>query len=307
MLNAHPHIGVPNELSYFTSVPDSWIASWQNVPVSVPEFRQAVRDQLFHRYAMEEVGIETEPLLERIVDVAADRNLRTPYRLMLEAYVDAEGKKRWGEKTPTNLFYCDTLCEMFPDARFIHLVRDPRAVVRSANRFPRLPDDTVINASNWHHYMQVGYRRLTQHVPSSQRRTIRYEDLTSTPEASAREICEFINAPFSERMLRFHEESEEYMPSSIDELGGSRKVTRPVYTDKQAKWKDELTDSEIGIIESMCGDFMSVFGYELTDAEIPLSSLLRYQMRRLYTRAKRWQHRHDRFHIIRYHPRLLEG
>jgi hypothetical protein len=253
-------------------------------------------------YAMEEVGIDTEPLLERIIGAAADRNLRRPYCLMLEAYIEAEGKNRWGEKTPTNFFFCDILYEMFPEAQFIHLVRDPRAVVRSANQFPRLPDDTIVNASNWRHFMSAGYHRLTRHVPPAQRRTIRYEDLTSNPEEVVREICRFIDEPFEEQMLRFYQESEEYMPSTIDELGGSHKVTRPVYTDRQKKWQHELSDSEVKAIEFFCSDYMSLFGYEPYNPSTSLSSILPASTKWLYTLVKRLQHGKDRYHIIRYSP-----
>jgi hypothetical protein len=92
------------------------------------------------------------------------------------------------------------------------------------------------------------------------------------------------------------------MPSSIDRLGGDEKVTRPVYTDKQAKWRTELSEHEIGVVETICGDTMQIFGYELTGAQMHWSRLPLYLLKRQYSAFKRWQHRRDRFHLIRYQP-----
>jgi len=300
MLNAHPNIAVPHELGYFASIPESWLTSWRRVPVSAHHFRHFIGDHLLKCRLFNEEGIDTISLQEKVLEVARTRDLSAPYRLTLEAYAASQGANRWGEKTPTNLFYCDVLLEMFPLGRFIHLVRDPRAVVRSANRFPRLPSDTVINAENWRHFIQKGYSRLIEHVPPNQRCTIRYEDLTSNPESAARRMCRFVEEPFDARMLSFHEEARHYMPPSIDQLGGDRKVTRPVYRDKQEKWKEDLSLNEIGIIEHICGDLMPQFGYERTNAGIRWDALPAVILKRAYVAFKHWQHRKDRFHIIRY-------
>ena len=191
---------------------------------------------------------------------------------------------------------------MFPAVKFIHLVRDPRAVVRSANNFPRLPNDTVINATNWRHFMEEGHKRLVESVPSAQRYTLRYEDLTSDPESVARKICQFINEPFDACMLDFHENATSNMPSSIDRLGGDRKVTRPVYADKQVKWRTDLSEHEIKMVEFICKGYMKSFGYELTGARFHRSALSSFLLKYVYTALKRWQHRKDRFHVILYPP-----
>lgn len=300
MLNAHPNIAVPNELGYFTSVPENWLQSWRQIPVSAHSYRQYIEAHLPSNRLLSEGSIDTVVLREKLLESAETRNLYVPYRLMLETYATAEGKERWGEKTPTNLFYCDVLLDMFPQGRFIHLVRDPRAVVRSANRFPRLPDDTVINAENWRHFIEKGYRRFADRVPQSQRCTIRYEDLTSEPKSIARHICGFIGEPFTERMLSFHEEARHYTPSTIGQLGGDRKVTRPVYRDKQTKWQTDLSRNDIGVIERICGDLMHEFGYEVTDATVRWDVFFAMTLKRAYVAFKHWQHRRDRFHIIRY-------
>ena len=85
-------------------------------------------------------------------------------------YAKMEGKPRWGENTPRNSFWMDEILTLFPDARFIHIVRDFAA---------ELPAGAFVE--------------------------IRYEDLCAAPEKIIRQLCEFIDELFDPRMLGPHE------------------------------------------------------------------------------------------------------
>ena len=45
---------------------------------------------------------------------------------VFETYANGRGKARWGDKTPLYMQYLPLLERLFPDARFVHLVRDGR-------------------------------------------------------------------------------------------------------------------------------------------------------------------------------------
>lgn len=60
--------------------------------------------------------------------LAAERSEGGLLRAFLRAYADTRGRAVMGEKTPAHLAYVDTLLEWFPDARVVHMLRDPRAV-----------------------------------------------------------------------------------------------------------------------------------------------------------------------------------
>jgi len=94
-------------------------------------------------------------------------------------------------------------------------------------------------------------------------------------------------------MLNFHKNATAYMPATIDQLGGDRKVTRPIYTDKQEKWRTDLSEHEIGVVEYICGDVMTTFGYEPTGARIRWSAALDAGLKYAYAALKRWQHRKE--------------
>lgn len=295
MLNAHPRLAVPHEFKYFTELPeDVPAAQWRTPGLSEAEYRAFVRRFLTRRmYVFEDVGQEQ---LEEDILSRPERDLRTPYRVAAEAWARCYGKERWGEKTPYNLFYADVLADMFPGARFIYLVRDPRAVVRSMNAIVYFSDDTALNALNWRHAATHGYALLKTSVPARQRITMRYEDVVRDPEVHLRRICAFLGVTFETAMLEFHKDSRKYMAPTIR----TPSVTQSVSDEHISRWKADLSTAEVGLVEAICGPAMASAGYAPTGA--PLSPLGRLDklMKMAYWNVQQWRHPGRRGHEVTY-------
>src|SRR5690606_16454799 len=63
---------------------------------------------------------------EALADAAREPSFAGVYEALHAAYAKGEGKQRWGEKTPRNAFWIDEIRALYPDAQFIHIVRDGR-------------------------------------------------------------------------------------------------------------------------------------------------------------------------------------
>ena len=119
------------------------------------------------------------------------------------------------EQTPRNIFYAHNLLEAYPEARIIHVVRDPRAVLASqknrwamrANGNDGVPlSETVRVRMNYHPFTvtrlwnsaNAKAQELKQHPRFC---IVRFEDLTSDPQTTIRRVCQFLHLEYSAQML----------------------------------------------------------------------------------------------------------
>ncbi len=292
ILNAHSHIAVPPELTYFNRYQDLGIEKWDHPDITEAQYRTFVGDFLERRIrgrVLDEAS--TRELEEKILEDGV-RDLRQPFMMALEAYARQHGKKRWGEKSPPHLLYADVMHAMFPDARFILVVRDPRAGVRSMNNVPFFPDDVVFNALHRRHYEKDGYSLLERSVPAGQRMVVRYEDLVASPQSEVATICDFLEEPFEPEMLDFHREAQKHLPPVVY----TKQLSQPISTSSLDKWKRHLTPSEVGVIELLCAEEMTRFGYEPMRTSPTVQDLLEAAVKWLYWKVYRLRMRKQRAH-----------
>ena len=105
-------------------------------------------------------------------------------------YAHERGKPRYGDKTPANVLYVELLAAAFPQARFLHIVRDGRDVVPSLMEMHFGPDRFGAAALFWRDRVTRG-RAGGRRVGADRYREIRYEDLVAEPEPVLRDICGF--------------------------------------------------------------------------------------------------------------------
>jgi len=107
---------------------------------------------------------------------------------------------RWCEKRPANVRFIPEILEYFgPDARFIHIVRDPRAVCTSIH--PEKPDEYWIPIDRYITDVSAGVAMHDHH----QVFTLKYEDLVTDYLGQMRKVCDFIEEPMSEELWRWYD------------------------------------------------------------------------------------------------------
>lgn len=284
MLNAHSRLAVPDELGYFRHVEGKHDLGEWDTPLSETDVRALV--QGFVEKNAESLGGGRADL-EAVALAGADRTLRGPFQALLEDWARRSGTERWGEKTPHNIFYVDVIAGMFPEAQFIHVVRDPRAVVQSMNSSPYYSDETVFNALNWRKSIREGERLLNAHLRPERQQTVRYEDLVCHAESTLRSVCSFLGEAFEPKMLRFYETADQHMAGPIR----TPSIKGPVNQKGLSKWRRRLRPSDVAAIEGLCREEMNALGYEGTGTP---SVRLRLLPRVLYWKWKAWKHRNRR-------------
>jgi hypothetical protein len=296
LLNAHSSIAIPDEINYFYGFTGTEVCyeKWPASQLSPTDYESFV-DRFLEANRPKVRELDLEAVRSEIL--AGPHDLRRPYQVLLERWAAHYGKARWGEKTPGNIYHSNILIDMFPDARFIHVVRDPRGGVASMQRVSFFSNDVAFNALNRHKIMTHGRDWLARAVPAAQRMEVRYEDLVTDPQHTLGRICDFVGVSYEPEMLRFHQHADRFM---LDEAASTYNTTatRPIAPEQAQKWRSQLTDEDIAIIERVCADEMAEFGYPLTNPRLSWTGTVRLWVKWTYWAVQWRRHRFDRHFVI---------
>ncbi len=297
ILNAHPHIGIPEEIIYFGSfIAGVPIEQWRSPGLSEAAYTAFVTDFVEEKCKVLD-SIDHKGVIDQILS-SKERGFCFPYKTVLEAWAGAHEKQRWGEKTPGNLFYADILLQMFPDAKFIHLIRDPRAGVSSMMKTTFFPDDIAFNAMSRRKFMRKGRAILEKSVPAAQRLLLRYEDIVTEPEVTIRAICNFVGEEFEPAMLSFYKDSSRYMKEEASS-SFNKAATKPISAAMLDKWKKQLAPADIALIENICYEEMREFGYDFSGNPLLLPQRLELLAKHAYWRVQEWRNRRIRHFTVK--------
>jgi hypothetical protein len=290
ILNNHGRIGIPNESWYFPEIYEPYSQAPSKWQAAVDQFAGLCERRF-------EPAVDLNSVRERLRAVPApDYSLLLA--LSIGTWAAAEGKTRWGEKTPFHIFYAEAMMRLFPSARVIIMVRDPRATVSSMNRFRPLGSGTALNARLWRDTYTRGTARVERWVPRSQRLAVRYEALTSEPERVVREICDFLGEDFTPALLEFYKSTARYQATFSR---STPKVEEPIAGDEQS-WRETLSTGDLAVIESICGPTMEALGYAKLGRPLRVRERAHIAASRGYVAAKQLQHRRLAYHPVTYRP-----
>jgi hypothetical protein len=248
MLDSHSALAIPSE-SYF--IPQLWARHGRRFHAD------AFLEDLGRLARLREWGVTPEDVRQRLPakPTAAD-GIRAIYR----SYAGARGKARYGDKTPSYMQELDLLERIFPDAQYVHLVRDGRDAALSflaMRRRPRFnlarPRGLATFASQWRLEVE-GARRLGRRIPERYHQ-LRYEDLVREPQAELERVCEFLELEFEPAMLAYHEGVD---PSTLQD----HPLLAEPPTAGTRRWQEQMSPADAQLVEAVAGSTLSELGYE---------------------------------------------
>ncbi len=207
-------------------------------------------------------------LVPRLSSVpVADRNLAHIldgfYRFHAEQH--GQPKVRWGDKTPLNTLEPGTLeglLEVFPDARFIHLVRDGCDVVYShlSGGFMR---DRREAAERW--VAMAGRARKFVAAHPNSAIEVRYESLVSDPDGEIGRLTEFLGVEPEPAMLASERSASDL--GDVPEWYWHEEVARPIHAGNIGKGRRFFSPEERVELQAIIGGELAAYGYPPADAE----------------------------------------
>ncbi|MDP6908963.1 MAG: sulfotransferase [Flavobacteriales bacterium] len=165
------------------------------------------------------------------------------------------------EKSVENAEFAMELSQMFPEAKFVHIVRNPYSNFVSLRKYKSigvgypLLNRMVNTFKNSYHFLKENPRRIKNY------KIIRYEDLLSDPKKCMSAIAEFLNIEFHEQLL---------YPTHLNRNWKGNSTTGSQFAgisrEGMDKWKEEIHSIELACVNSIASSVLSDYCYEFVGA-----------------------------------------
>jgi len=177
----------------------------------------------------------------------------------------------------------DRLLRLFPKAKFIYLLRDPRDVARS-NIGMGWSGNVWTGVNRWIEAVNLWEKVKQKLEKETSYVDVKFEQLIVSPEETLSAICNFMNINYDSKMMSYPDYTT-YSKPDINIVD---------------QWKRKMTKREIGLVEYKCQSFMEKEGYELIANNLAGPSFIE----KLYLRIQDKLFR-IRFRIKRFGLRLI--
>lgn len=265
ILNRHVNIFMPSETNFFSDIYErrEQLGGLSDDAV-VEEVCERLRT-IYRRY--------NEPAAdqERVDSIFSDsrkikhikssiKSYRDAFDIFMSTQAEFEGKARWGNNTPKDLFYVNEILEFFPNVQFIVCIRDVRDFLTSYRGKWRATSATQVNRLRQLYHPVVTTMlwkasvrrilRMQNDAPALQVLLVQYEGFVSEPTTGIRRICDFLREPYDPDLVNitFSNSSERRRRSGI-------------CTSSIGRWKQHLSSEEVWIAQALTAAEMKAVGY----------------------------------------------
>ncbi len=191
------------------------------------------------------------------------------------AYAGQYGAERWGDKTPIYASYLALIHRIFPNAQFLHIIRDGRdAALSMLDKYEReeFHVDVFFAARNWVRRIRRAQRAGSRLGPNLYYE-LRYERLIQDPEGELRAICGFLGETFEPDMLEYHQVARERIATDSHFFSN---VRNPPSRQRIDRWQSEMPVKDQRLVQFVSGRLLTELGYSLNDlGPMPVSELVR--------------------------------
>jgi hypothetical protein len=238
----------------------------------------------YNKNAYEQYHTDATQIIEKYLS-SDDRNISTFLKTLFVHEWNRNGKKWGGDQTPNHIFHIDNLIKLFPNAKFIHTIRDPRAVVLSqknkwkAAKRKGQPKYEILRTriSNHPATQSLLWKKSIIAADLARKKygkkkfhDIQFEDLSNDAQGVVKRLCHFLGITFEKDML----EVTLSMSSNIISHTEAKGINRDVVD----IWRHKLSETEIFIVDLICSKEAEKQGFKKDNARPNVFSLLSLMM-----------------------------
>ncbi|TFH23282.1 MAG: sulfotransferase [Myxococcales bacterium] len=260
MLDAHPRIAITRETHWITRFFRKHVGLTDDGMVTPALLDELLAYKRFPHLHLDEADVRAL--------VTAEKPMRytTFVSAVFDLYGLREGKPLVGDKTPPYVRYVGMLSEMWPRARFVHIIRDGRDVClsmlkwrmadRAAGRRSTWEEDPVTTTALWWEWLIRLGREAGEPLGPDRYYEMKYETLVADPPGELATLCKFLELPYDDVMLRYHEGRT----SSDAKLSANAAWLPP--TQGLRDWRNQMSPEDLENFEAAAGTMLTELGYE---------------------------------------------
>ena len=254
LLNRHPQISIPVCETHF--IPYFFEKYGDDPPFKTNEAFQEFLDELLETNFITDLKEEGIHLNSAAYFQQVDiRSWQSIYEHLFKQLgpKNSNDETIWGDKTPGYLMHLPLLKQMFPEARFIHILRDPRDYCNSVRN--TWGKSLYRAAQRWVAAIQQARNEVADF--SSDYSEVQYEQLLDSPANVLNNLCGFLNCEYHNVMTTLEKPSENL---------GDAKGQAQIVSGNKMKFLKTMTASEIRKIEELTFPVLSSLNYQLVHA-----------------------------------------
>ncbi len=305
MLDSHPDISAPLESRF--------VLHFKNKYGKVTQWTQKIKEGFITDLVKEQkIELFWELDIEGLRQRMASLPEQTTYgEICKQVYVSTASFHEKGtaelivDKNPIYAIMIPLLKEIYPDARFIHLVRDFRGNVNSIFSLYKKISIKNLGLSWVMTNLEIEKAKALQPEGFI---TVRYEDLLDQPKKELERLVHFFGLEFHPAMLTYHERIAEAIEAYVnrspnEKIRKTRQIgiatvhknlSKPLKSSFKDKWKETFSKKQIETLEKYCGVFAKKYGYHpttkvsLKEENMPIALIFDKEKLRLYYRLPIW-------------------
>ena len=193
------------------------------------------------------------------------------FALIEEQYAQRIGRPRWGDKSLNTERYAAPIFDAYPNARILHIMRDPRDRYASAIvRWKVSRGGAGAGSAVWLSSLRLAERNRAKYPDRYM--IVRYETLATQPEETLRTICNFIGEEYTPLMLTMRgaeQFADEGGNSSYGQFEPGKISTRSI-----GRYREALSPRQIAFMQKAIGAKMTALDYEMDNLSLTVGERL---------------------------------
>jgi hypothetical protein len=261
LFDAHPNVAIPLECKFALDLYPRYgkIRNWSQKDLD-SFYRDLQKQLLFDTWTidLDKLKAELDTCLGNVDYAHVCRLVYLNYK----SFFEKDDILLIGDKNPGYTIYTKQLSTIFPGARFIHIIRDHRDNYLSLKNVDfELPIPSLA-ATKWKLFYQK-FNKDAARQPENYL-VLRYEALVSDPVNKMKELCRFLNLPYTGKVFDFDEKKEDVLkayPDGFIERYHTNLLNK-VNASRVGLYKEKLTKREIKLLDYAVGISAEEAGYE---------------------------------------------